>query len=92
MGPGVHEWPFRFDIPGDLDESVEGLTSSYIIYELRAFVDRGYMSKDLATKKHIRIIRTLGRDIMESVPIEQVSHLPAILRLWLLHVPPANRE
>lgn len=75
MGSGAHEWPFQFEIPGGMDESVEGLISSYIIYELRASVDRGYMAKELITKKHIRVIRTLGRDVMETVPIEQVSSL-----------------
>lgn len=74
MGAGAHEWPFRFEIPGDTDESVEGLASSYIIYELHASVDRGYMTKDLTTKKHIRIVRTLGQDLMEAIPMEQVRY------------------
>ena len=69
---GVHEWEFKFKMPSHLDESVEGLPTNWIVYNLKATVDRGYMSKPLTASSHIRVIRTLGRDMMETVPMEQV--------------------
>lgn len=51
---------------------MEGLGTNWIVYDLNATVDRGYMSKHLTATHHIRVIRTLGRDLMETVPMEQV--------------------
>ena len=72
INPGVHKWPFRFQIPSDTDESVEGLVGNYIFYNLNATVDRGYISKQISATKHVRVVRTLGQDSMESLPMEQV--------------------
>ncbi|KAF2452858.1 hypothetical protein BDY21DRAFT_149620 [Lineolata rhizophorae] len=73
LGSGEHEWSFKFTLPGNLPESVEGLTGSYVIYNLSATVDRGMMSKDLTATKHIRVIRTLAADLDESFPMEQIN-------------------
>ncbi|KAF1953681.1 hypothetical protein CC80DRAFT_136670 [Byssothecium circinans] len=73
INAGTHEWEFKFTMPSKLDESVEGLPTNYIIYNLKASVDRGYMSKPLAATSHIRVIRTLGRDLLETVPMEQIN-------------------
>jgi hypothetical protein len=72
INAGRHEWDFKFTLPGNSDESVEGLVTNWIVYSLNATVDRGYMSKQLIATSHIRVIRTLGRDLMESMPMEQV--------------------
>ncbi|KAF2729442.1 hypothetical protein EJ04DRAFT_588809 [Polyplosphaeria fusca] len=71
INAGVHEWAFKFPMPGSLDESVEGLGTNWIVYNLTATLDRGYMSKQLTAQQHIRVIRTLGRDLMETLPMEQ---------------------
>jgi hypothetical protein len=60
-------------MPSGLEESVEGLPTNWIVYNLKATVDRGYMSKPLTASSHIRVIRTLGRDLMDSVPMEQIN-------------------
>lgn len=73
INAGAHEWDFKFKMPSHLDESVEGLPTNYIIYNLKASVDRGYMSKPLLATSHIRVIRTLARDLMETVPMEQLN-------------------
>ncbi|OCL06231.1 carbon catabolite repression protein cred [Glonium stellatum] len=73
INPGVHDWSFRFQIPSDADESVEGLVGNYIVYNLNATVDRGYISKHLSATRHIRVVRTLGQDSMESLPMEQIN-------------------
>lgn len=70
---GNHEWDFCFKMPSNLDQSVEGLPTNWIVYDLRATVDRGLMSKQLSATSHIRVIRTLGRDSLESMPMEQIN-------------------
>lgn len=72
INAGTHEWDFKFQMPSNLDESVEGLSSNWIVYNLTATVDRGYMSKQLSASTHIRVIRTLGRDLIETMPMDQV--------------------
>ncbi|KAF1969340.1 carbon catabolite repression protein-like protein cred [Bimuria novae-zelandiae CBS 107.79] len=73
INAGTHEWEFKFKMPSTLDESIEGLPTNWIVYSLKATVDRGYISKPLTASSHIRIIRTLGRDLMESQPMEQIN-------------------
>lgn len=60
-------------MPPNLDQSVEGLPTNWIVYNLKATVDRGYMSKQLSATSHIRAIRTLGRDLLETMPMEQIN-------------------
>lgn len=69
IAPGVHEWRFKFVLDPHLPESVEGLANSFSVYDLKAEIDRGYMSKALYTEKHVRVVRTLGRDTAETVPL-----------------------
>lgn len=69
IAPGCHEWRFKFLLDPSIPESVEGLAGSFIVYDLRAEIDRGYMSKSLLAEKHVRVVRTLGRDMTESVPL-----------------------
>jgi arrestin-related trafficking adapter 4/5/7 len=73
IAPGTHEWRFKFTLDSTLPESVEGLPGSYIVYDLTAEMDRGYMSKNLVATKHVRVVRTLGRDITDTVPLPYVS-------------------
>ena len=73
LNAGYHEWDFKFKMPPNLDQSVEGLPTNWVVYSLKAHVDRGYMSKQLSASSHIRVIRTLGHDMLETMPMEQVS-------------------
>ncbi|KAH9876431.1 hypothetical protein J1614_003562, partial [Plenodomus biglobosus] len=73
ISAGYHEWPFSFTMPSNLDQSVEGLATNWVVYNLKAHVDRGYMSKQLSASTHIRVIRTLGRDMLETQPMEQIN-------------------
>jgi hypothetical protein len=72
MNAGCHEWEFKFTLPGNTDESVEGLPMFWIVYDLTATLERGYMSKDLTATSHIRVIRTIGQDSSDTMPTEQV--------------------
>ncbi|KIW04267.1 uncharacterized protein PV09_04569 [Verruconis gallopava] len=82
IAPGVHEWRFKFLLDPYLPESVEGLASSFCVYDLKAEIDRGYMSKALVTEKHVRIIRTLGRDMTETVPLPYSNEDTWRDKLW----------
>jgi hypothetical protein len=73
INAGYHEWDFKFKMPSSTDQSVEGLPTNWVVYNLKATVDRGYMSKQLSATSHIRVIRTLGRDLLESMPTEQIN-------------------
>ncbi|KAL2353487.1 hypothetical protein BJ546DRAFT_846579 [Cryomyces antarcticus] len=64
---GVKEWHFEFELSGGMPESIEGLKDVYVIYSLRANLERsGYMSKDLSDVQHIRLVRTLGAEDLEA--------------------------
>jgi hypothetical protein len=77
LAPGMHEWRFKFTLDPLLPESVEGLDGNFIVYDLTAEIDRGYMSKTLVATKHARIIRTLSRDLTDTVPLPYVRDLPS---------------
>jgi len=90
INPGVHEWSFCFKMPSTLDESVEGIDTNWIVYNLNATVDRGYLTKQLTATKHIRVVRTLGRDMLETQPMEQVGHIRCLS--WHFTDHPCNRS
>lgn len=64
---GTIEWPFEFDLAPAMPESVEGLKDTFIAYHLHASVSRpGWNAKDIVTQEHIRLVRTLGQESMET--------------------------
>jgi hypothetical protein len=73
IAPGRHEWRFSFTLDPTLPESVEGLSGNFVVYHLTAELDRGYLSKGFLARKHVRIVRTLSRDMTETVPFPYVS-------------------
>ena len=60
-----HEWLFELVLPGDTSESIEGIPNCWIIYRLKATIDRGFMQQNVLARKHVRIIRTLGPSDLE---------------------------
>ncbi|KAI9681842.1 MAG: hypothetical protein M1829_000587 [Trizodia sp. TS-e1964] len=73
---GNYEYPFTVTIPGDTPESVEGLESSWIVYRMRASIDRGKFAHHLHTRKHLRIVRTLDAHDLA------LSHEMSIDNFW----------
>jgi arrestin-related trafficking adapter 4/5/7 len=59
---GNHEFPFSLVIPGNMAESVEGLDDSWIVYRMKATIERGRLSKNISARKHLRIVRTSDVD------------------------------
>lgn len=71
--PGRYEWRFAFNLDPNLPESIEGLSGNYVAYSLAAEVEKR-MGKDIRTTKDFRVVRTLGRDLSETVPLPYVSN------------------
>ncbi|KAL8947436.1 MAG: hypothetical protein Q9222_006282 [Ikaeria aurantiellina] len=65
LAVGNYEWPFDYVLPGDTPESVEGLDDSWIIYRMKATIDRGFLAQNVLARKHVRIIRTLDTAALE---------------------------
>lgn len=67
INSGSIEWPFEYTLDPSMPESIEGMNSTYIVYYLHASVSRpGWNAKDITTTQHIRIVRTLGGEQMET--------------------------
>jgi len=65
---GNYEWPFDCIIPGDSPESLEGLTEGWVIYRLKATIERGSIfAHNMHARKHLRVVRTLGPSDLELV-------------------------
>lgn len=62
---GNYAWNFEQEVPGNWSESVEGLPDTYIIYRLKATVDRGMLQPKMVIRKPLRIIRTLDPSSIE---------------------------
>lgn len=65
LSQGLHEFPFETILPGSIDESVEGLEGAFVVYKMVAVIERGRFANNMTCKKHVRVIRTLGNDILE---------------------------
>lgn len=62
---GNYEWPFDMIIPGSIPESVEGLQDTWIVYRMKATIERGMLQTNSVARKQVRIIRTLDPAALE---------------------------
>ena len=62
---GNYEWPFDKIIPGNSPESLEGLTETWIVYRMKATLERSMLQQNSTARKQIRIIRTLDPAALE---------------------------
>ena len=62
---GNYEYPFGMIVPGQTPESVEGLTDTYIIYRMKATIERNILAQNFVARKQVRIIRTLDTASLE---------------------------
>lgn len=60
IASGIVEYPYSFELPGDISESIEGLIGQFVEYNLKAYADRPLLAAKLEAKRHLRIVRTLG--------------------------------
>jgi hypothetical protein len=76
INSGTIEWPFEYTLDPSMPESIEGMNSTYIVYYLHASVSRpGWNAKDITATQHIRIVRTLGSEQMETTRSRVCSSL-----------------
>ncbi|KAL8697979.1 MAG: hypothetical protein Q9201_006822 [Fulgogasparrea decipioides] len=57
---GNYEWPFDHVLPGYIPESVEGLWDSWIIYRMKATIDRGLLAQNVLARKHADGFEAVG--------------------------------
>jgi arrestin-related trafficking adapter 4/5/7 len=67
IAAGNHEWPFELVLSGDMPESIEGFYNNWVVYRLKAVVDRGRFARNLEARHHIRLIRTFDASSLELV-------------------------
>lgn len=56
---GNYSLPFDINLPANVPESVEGLSSGKVRYKLECHVERGRFERAFHAAKHFRIVRTL---------------------------------
>ncbi|KAL8981611.1 MAG: hypothetical protein Q9205_003651 [Flavoplaca limonia] len=75
-----YEWPFDYILPGHFPESIEGLDDSWIVYRMKATLDRGVLAQDKVIRKHVRVIPPL----LKGLKIGQVTiSLVETQDLWM---------
>jgi arrestin-related trafficking adapter 4/5/7 len=77
---GNYEFPFEIEFPGHMPESLEGLYDSWIVYRLKATIERGKFAHNLHARKHLRVVRTLDPSSLELVHSMVCNHLPNACR------------
>ncbi|KAL8799187.1 MAG: hypothetical protein Q9182_006087 [Xanthomendoza sp. 2 TL-2023] len=60
-----YEWPFDLVLQGDIAESIEGLQDTWIVYRMKATIDRGVLAQNVIARKHVRMVRTLDTAALE---------------------------
>ena len=48
-----------------MPESVEGLADSWVIYRLKATIERSLLTANVQARKHVRVIRTFDPSALE---------------------------
>lgn len=56
---GNYEWPFDMIIPGSTPESLEGMIDTWVIYRMKATIERGLLQQNPVARKQVRLIRSL---------------------------------
>ena len=59
LSAGNYEFVFNAVISGDTPESLEGLADSWLIYRMKATIERGILQQNSVARKQVRLIRTL---------------------------------
>lgn len=72
---GNYEYPFNLVLEGNMPESIEGLSDTYITYRFKAEIGRKY-AKDIIVRKPLRIIRTLEPSALE------LAHAMSVENIW----------
>lgn len=73
---GNYEYPFNMILPGSTPESVEGLSETWLVYRMKATIERGMLQQNSVARKQVRIIRTLDTGALE------LAHAMSVENVW----------
>lgn len=73
---GNYEYPFDMILPGSTPESVEGLTDTWLVYRMKATIERGMLQQNSVARKQVRVIRTLDTGALE------LAHAMSVENVW----------
>lgn len=70
-------------LPGSTPESVEGLTDTWLVYRMKATIERGILQQNSVARKQVRVIRTLDTAALELahamvIPIKETTAFQAV--------------
>lgn len=65
LAAGNYEWPFEMVIPGCTTDSLEGLPETWVVYRMKATIERGMLQQNSLARRQVRIIRTLDPAALE---------------------------
>lgn len=70
-------------LPGSTPESVEGLTDTWLVYRMKATIERGILQQNSVARKQVRVIRTLDTAALELahamvMPIKETMGFQAV--------------
>lgn len=70
-------------LPGSTPESVEGLTDTWLVYRMKATIERGILQQNSVARKQVRVIRTLDTAALELahamvIPIRETMAFQAV--------------
>ena len=82
---GNYEYPFEMILPGSTPESVEGLSESWVVYRMKATIERGILQQNQIARKQVRVIRTLDTAALELAHAMVLSFLDQGLVFLLTH-------
>ena len=74
---GNYEWPFSLVISGATQESLEGMLDTWVVYRMKATMERGMLHQNTIARKQIRLIRTLNPSDLE------MSHAMSVDNTWV---------
>ncbi|KAL9099841.1 MAG: hypothetical protein Q9163_004717 [Psora crenata] len=77
LAAGNYEWPFQLIIPGESPESLEGLSETWVIYRMKATIERGLLQHNSIARKQVRLIRTLDPTALE------LAHAMSVQNTWV---------
>lgn len=58
LNRGNHEFPFYVQLPHDVPETVEGLQTASLLYQIKASIERGGFKNSLNAHTYLRVFRT----------------------------------
>ena len=84
---GNYEYPFDMILPGSTPESVEGLTETWLVYRMKATIERNLLQQNLVARKQVRVIRTLDTGALELahamvISIQEAMRFQLITDIW----------